>query len=222
MKARNTFKSEERFPVYCKYPQQCNPQPAYITLNLRTGEVDADYSGEIGNGVPADVWHGLVIRFPLSSEATGGTIENMIDNNLSIFQEILDGSEVVWDGSNHVGKLTDEAREIAEDMDRNGFYSEEGGILTVRDIIKNGDFYPSDGQSIEDFAENIASCDGEEGYWLLEPVTVDDVLSELRNLWADRLYSGDELPKEVAQYLLETGECDDSQWMEELKEFAAQ
>ena len=114
------------------------PQPAYITLNLRTGEVDADYSGEIGNGVPADVWHGLVIRFPLSSEATGGTIENMIDNNLSIFQEILDGSEVVWDGSNHVGKLTDEAREIAEDMDRNGFYSEEGGILTVRDIIKTG------------------------------------------------------------------------------------
>lgn len=48
-----TSNLNEKCPVYHKYPRQFNPQPAYIELDCRgEGVLSADFSGEIGNGVP--------------------------------------------------------------------------------------------------------------------------------------------------------------------------
>jgi len=44
-------------PLFHKYKRQTNAQPAYVTLTNR-GTVYADYSGDIGNGMPFAVFHG--------------------------------------------------------------------------------------------------------------------------------------------------------------------
>lgn len=216
MKAHSVFKSEERFPVYCKYPQQFRPQPAYITLDIRTGEIDADYSGEIGGGMSFDVFHNIVIRAPINPETTADQITEIINDNLDLFQKILDASEVVWDGSNYVGRTDYELYELTEI----GFQRYEGGIINLAEWIQN-DPFPADGVTVEQFAQEALDSE-DNGYYFLREMTVDEMLSDLRSIWADMLYSGKDIPKAVAQYLLETGECDDSQWMDELKEFANQ
>ena len=55
-------------PLYEVYPQQLQPQSAYLEFDPAADELalEADYSGEIGGGVPANVWDGLIQRFSVS------------------------------------------------------------------------------------------------------------------------------------------------------------
>lgn len=51
-------------PLYHQYPQQSQPQPAYIEIT-EDGDVSAGYSGEIGGAVPMAVWHHRTLRVPV-------------------------------------------------------------------------------------------------------------------------------------------------------------
>lgn len=211
----------KRFPVYAHFAGQYLPQPAYLELDIRDGSLDADYSSEIGNGVPGAVWHNLILRFKLAAYTTAGEIEKIINDNKDLFQAILDGSESHWNGSNWVGQFTDEANELIESLYQSDIFmfDSEGGMIELAEWIEDKPF-PTNGQTLEQFAQDIIESDGMNGYWFEEPPQIDSLLSDLRYIWADRLYRGKDIPALVAQHLIEHGTCDDSAWMEELREFA--
>jgi hypothetical protein len=88
-----------------------------IELDLETGVLDASYDPEIGNAVPMYVWDGIVRRYRipcLSSQGANRAMEAI----LPLAQRVLDGAEVVWDGSNWVSKLDDDASKAEYEIER--------------------------------------------------------------------------------------------------------
>ena len=71
--------STSDLPLYAQYPDQLAPQDAFITLDLRDGEIDADYCSGRSNGVSMEVWGNVVIRFPINSCLTANSILNIIN-----------------------------------------------------------------------------------------------------------------------------------------------
>lgn len=99
---------------YYQYPAQSRPQPAYLLLDLEDGELTADYSGDIGNGVSMRVWHGVDVQVDFDPRLTADAINRLMDQVADDLQTVLDGASVEWDGNNWVGILTDDAREALE------------------------------------------------------------------------------------------------------------
>ncbi len=213
----------DRFPAYAKYPGQMQPQPAFIELETSDGELTVDYSGEIGNAVPGNIYHGIDLRWDITPEAKSGDISTAIDCLTDLFQQVLDGHSVSWDGKNYVGRLTEEAQEASEKIQREldaMLSGNEGGLIeSLHQWIEQQPF-PADGQSVEEFAGDVVASDGESGYWFKKAYTAEEMLSELRDVWAEELYSGNKIPAVVARHLIEQGTCDDSNWMDELRKFA--
>lgn len=125
-------------PLSHTYPQQFNPQPAYVELT-ENGEVSADWSGEIGNSVPMSVWHDRTLRMTVAHNVNGPALADYLESPeaLALLETIHAGHEVDWDGNNYVGTLTEEARaalERLEDVLR-GFETVE--IWTANDYLFN-------------------------------------------------------------------------------------
>lgn len=210
IKAHSVFSSDKLFPVYAQYPQQFNPQPAFISLDTRDGEIDADYSGEIGNAVPVNVWDGTVLRFPIPAMTTTSEIEEAITEHLADFQAILDCED------------SEKAQSLKYDLEHKlEVIGGEASVCTLAEFLQDG-LFPAPEQTVADFVTELAGLNGENGYYFstsVEPDT-DDVQNELMKLWADHLYAGEHLPRAAALALLADGRCDDSAWMDELREFA--
>lgn len=66
------------------------------------------------NSTPADEWHGLVLTWGIFGHPSESGMRTWIDDNLSTLTAICDGYEVHWNGNNHVGRLTDDARNLVE------------------------------------------------------------------------------------------------------------
>ena len=108
-------------PLYHQYPGQCQPQPAYIELDCRgAGELMADWNGEIGNAIPMYYWNGLAVRWGISCAAAGGSIAALFEDAdfLACCERIMAGFEEHWDGSNFVGRYTDDANSAIVDAER--------------------------------------------------------------------------------------------------------
>lgn len=107
-----------RAPLFHQYPRQTNPQSAFVELS-ETGEVSADWNGEIGNGVPAAVWHGCDLRFPVASSVAGPALADYLEGEegRSLLSRIHQGHSVEWDGSNHVGRLDEDASAAREELE---------------------------------------------------------------------------------------------------------
>jgi hypothetical protein len=106
-------------PLFHRYPGQTSPQPAYIEMT-EDGEVSADYSGEIGNAVPMYVWHGRTLRWSVPSDVRGEALAEFLADpeTLALLERVHAGHVVDWDGNNHVGSLSDDARDASEGLDR--------------------------------------------------------------------------------------------------------
>lgn len=107
----------EPAPLYCVYPRQTKPQPAYVELN-EDGEVSADYNGEIGNAVPMAVWHRRTLRFDVSPRVGGDDLADFLESDavVALLERIHAGHTVEWDGNNFVGRLTEDAERAAETL----------------------------------------------------------------------------------------------------------
>ena len=110
MKIQTTNK--KRKPVFCQYDSQCFPQKAYLEFDPMTSAKEeivltADYSGAIGNGVPMDVWHNLVLRIGIPSQVTLKALRALKKDErmISMLEELREGYDQVWDGNNYVGKF---------------------------------------------------------------------------------------------------------------------
>jgi hypothetical protein len=97
------------------YPQQLNQQPCVLKLDLVDGSFWADYNPEIGNSVPARMWHGVVQSWAIPCLTAAAT--NQLLQDLSpLAQRVLDGGTVEWDGNNNVGVLNESAAAAAAEI----------------------------------------------------------------------------------------------------------
>lgn len=105
-------------PLFHQYPGQDSPQPAFIELDCESRSAEARFSGEVGNAVPAYVWHRRALRFAVPSEIKGGVIAAFLESEefQVLARRICDGYEKAWDGSSHVGRYTSDAREAMEEL----------------------------------------------------------------------------------------------------------
>ena len=62
----------------------------YIEIDLRDSEVDADYSGEIGGGMPAAVWEKTVLRFSISPMLHRDDIAALIEEHASALSHLVE------------------------------------------------------------------------------------------------------------------------------------
>jgi hypothetical protein len=99
-------------PVLFQYKGQCYPQKAYLEFDPMTKageeiELTADYSGEIGGGVPSDVWHNLILRIGVPSEVTLKALKALQEDEhfIAMLEQLREGYDQVWNGSNYVGKF---------------------------------------------------------------------------------------------------------------------
>jgi len=111
------FNSEA--PVYMQYAGQCQAQDAFIALDA-DGDVYADFSGEIGNAVPASVWNGLDKRISISPFASGYGLQQLFNDAkfLSAVNRYYDGRTTGWDGNNRTSVLTEDAREALDELEQ--------------------------------------------------------------------------------------------------------
>lgn len=101
--------------LYHKYPQQTQAQPVEVELDCETGKLGIGVNGEIGNGVPFEVYHRRTLRWgtlPLKTEVANEMLEDLAP----LAQKILDGYSTSWDGHNYVGEYTAEAQAAIEEL----------------------------------------------------------------------------------------------------------
>jgi hypothetical protein len=108
----------EKAPLYHRYEGRTTPQDAYVAMT-EDGEVSAYYSGEIGKAIPMDVWNGRTLRWRVNPQLRGDAlVEALIDKStLALLGRIHAGHSVKWDGRNHVGRLTDDARDASFELE---------------------------------------------------------------------------------------------------------
>ncbi len=101
--------------LYAHFQGQTDQQDAFIALDIRDGRMWADYNHEIGNAVPMSVHHELVLRWYMPP-FLAATANRIMDTIAKDAQRVLDGASAEWDGSNTVGRYTDDARDAIEDI----------------------------------------------------------------------------------------------------------
>lgn len=101
--------------IYRHYQGEQSPQPCHIELDLRDGELSADYDAEIGNAVPMSVWHGIVRRWGIPC-VTAESANQLMRDIAPLAQRVLDGATIEWDGNNNVGVLTVDAQAAEEEL----------------------------------------------------------------------------------------------------------
>lgn len=144
--------STNSLPLYTQYPGELAPQDAFITLDLRNGEIDADYTSGTGNGVPIDVWNSVVIRFLIDPCITDDSILRVINafkDELEAFYNESD-AEINFNG-NEVGIPLDGDTETWQDK-----------IRSLKETIKSYS---------HDFAVDIADDDTFSDVIKLTPAT---------------------------------------------------
>ena len=80
-------------PLYAHFDGQTSPQDAYVELDLEGGNMYADYSGEVGNGIPERIWNGRATRFDIDPHLTASEINDLLDEIAPIAQEWIDARQ---------------------------------------------------------------------------------------------------------------------------------
>lgn len=181
---------QEFAPVLCIYPGQTSPQPAYVELDIENDSLTWDYNGEIGNAVPAAVWHGIRRRYSIPSETKGVALATLLEDVAfrTLLERVLAGAETKWDGNNHVARLTQDAGDAEEEIERliEGSICEDDRVnvydvgdwlasVSMADLFEDGDTFAAAVARIEAHAHaEGAYLHGDVGDELL--VMADDAL----------------------------------------------
>jgi hypothetical protein len=106
-----------KFALLLRYPGQIDQQGAYIELDTKTGELSADYNAEIGNAVPMRNWHGITRRYTIPALTATAANDVMVEIT-PLAQRVIDGTEIVWNGNNHVARLNDDAQQAEAEIEQ--------------------------------------------------------------------------------------------------------
>lgn len=150
---------DEVAPLYFKYTSQVNPQPAFIEID-ENGVVTAGVNGEIGNGVPSNVWHKVDLRVGCSSLLHGNSLIEFLEGEVGndLLRRIHNGHSVDWDGSNHVGSLTEDAENAILELENELHDVQSVTIYSAEEWIENDsiDHLWPVGTTLTDAAENAS------------------------------------------------------------------
>jgi len=104
--------------LHCHYQGQSEPQRVYVQLDGTN--LSMAYDGEIGNAVPMAVHHGTTLRWTLPRNVvpTARAAGELLDMVAPLAERVAAGLTEEWNGSNHVGRLDDDATEAGEQIDR--------------------------------------------------------------------------------------------------------
>ena len=174
-------------PVYTKYACEFQPQPAYIRMD-EDGEIDAWANGEIGNAVPASIWHGRTLTWRVPSDVKGEALLAFVKEHQRLFERVYLGHEVDWDGNNLVGKLDEDAQEASEEIEQaaESLCDETIGVCSMEEWMraegnnKLRDLWADD-QSLEVAAEEAEASARDamrDGAWVIDPGSAKEDLLE--------------------------------------------
>lgn len=152
----------ELAPLYHRLYGQHRPQPAYVYLD-EEGNVRADYCGLIGGGQPMEVWLGRTLRWSVNPEVNGDHLAELLESDevRALLERVHAGHSVEWNGSNYVGRLTDDARDASDELER--IFEDEthtvdsGGVWEASQWINplSADDILTQGESLDDAAERL-------------------------------------------------------------------
>ena len=129
-----------RHPLFHQYDGQFEPQPAYLEIDLESGVVEVDYSGEIGSAVPVRVWNEIVRRYSINPDLTADELNWLLDLIEPLAKQVLAGADIRWDGSNYRGYLDSaEADDADAEIERicDQWSTDSGGVWTAADVFQN-------------------------------------------------------------------------------------
>ena len=81
--------------LYHWYQGQSAPQPVYVELDTRDGELIVDYDGNVGGGTTFAVNQGVVLRFALPAIPTTSGANALLHRIAPLAQAVLDADEAV-------------------------------------------------------------------------------------------------------------------------------
>ncbi len=105
-------------------------------IDLRDGEYGI--SQEMNdNATPEPEWNNVIQteKLYMRPQEENARVYLESDECIALVQRVLDGGEVNWDGSNHVGSIDDDAQEAWDELvnDLNNLYPNEHTIQTCED-----------------------------------------------------------------------------------------
>lgn len=103
--------------LWHRYPRQSAPQGAFVELDPERRTLGCETNPEIGNAVPADVWYGRLLRWPIPP-LRADAANDLLAALAPLAERVAAGYSVEWDGTNHVGRLTDSARQACDAIER--------------------------------------------------------------------------------------------------------
>lgn len=128
----------DTLPMYCQYPGQHQPQPAYVQMT-EDGKVTTTINHNIGGGTPVDVWHNRTLQWQVPANVRGDALADLLESERvrGLLERVHAGHEVDWDGNNHVGTLDEDATKASEELDSifGSDYFKGGGEWKESDLV---------------------------------------------------------------------------------------
>lgn len=102
-------------PLWHKYPDRCEPQPAYLKLDAE-GHLYAIWDAVVGRGILAEEYFGHRLLFEIPNDLTSSGIRALVRDTLPLLERIHAGHTIEWGGSNMVGVLSESADEAYSEL----------------------------------------------------------------------------------------------------------
>lgn len=167
-----TIKTEnlrgEIAPLYHRYQNQTNAQPAYVELD-EDGVVSASYNPEIGSphAIPFSVFHRRDLRWGVANAIRGDALADYLESDeaRALLERIHAGHDIEWDGNNNVGKLSDDAARAEIDFEAalqalGEDDSNMGAVWEVGEWLENDSLYSfwPEGKTLSEAVEYVEKC----------------------------------------------------------------
>lgn len=102
-------------PLYKRYENEFDPQPAYISLDCEEETLSADYDPNFGGCSPKQ-FHGIEQTFGISPYMRRDDINALLDRIAPLAETVINGFESRWNGNNFVASFDDEALGAIEEI----------------------------------------------------------------------------------------------------------
>ena len=164
---RSEWDDRKNLPALSKKPNEPTAQPAYITLDLQSGEVDLWVQQERGS-LPMRMFHGAIRLYPIQSELTREEILDGLHEHWSKLQTLFTVAEDALDGDGPEARFspTETIRELDSTIER-AFERLSPESLVLSSETEVADHFEQDiagSESARDLAGEILSLNGGEFY----------------------------------------------------------
>lgn len=138
-------------PLYRQYPQQSYPQPAYLEFDPSAESTLAlvgEYSGEVGNAVPADIFNGRRIRISVPANARRSWLLGLADDAAlaGLLERVRSGYEGC-DPYSGRAQYSDDATAALQALEEWEYEQMQGGDSITIGVGSASDYY---GQNTDD------------------------------------------------------------------------